>query len=278
MTQLVKPTAKRLAIIAGAGELPYLAACTARDRKISFLIYHITEAELFPQLRLDQEFPLKEISLGDVGKTLQYLRDDKITDLVLLGKVEKQRLIQDVKRDVTAEAIFNKAPDRRDDALFLEFAKIIEKMGIEILQQKELLPACFLSPGVHSKKKPAGAEIIADIDFGYSLSQKIGSLDIGQTAIVFQKMILAVEAIEGTDAAIQRAGAISNSQGGIVCKTAKGSQDLRFDLPTVGLKTLETMAAAGMQALVIEAAHTLVVNPAEFVARADDLGLIIVAR
>jgi DUF1009 family protein len=115
--------------------------------------------------------------------------------------------------------------------------------------------------------------------------------------VVFQKMILAVEAIEGTDAAITRAGdvvrghevresapdrtssvATTGKQGGVVCKTAKAAQDMRFDLPAVGIRTLETMRAAGMQALVFEAAHTLVVNPTEFIAKADELGLIVVAR
>lgn len=274
----VELNGRRLAIFAGAGELPYLAALTAQERKLNFVVYHITEAELFPQLKRDQSFPLREVSLGDIAKTFGFLKEDKITDVVLLGKIEKQRLLQDVKRDAAADEIYNSAADRRDDTLFLQFATALTQMGIRILNQKDLLPSCFLTPGIHTKKKPEGAALIADIEFGYELSRKIGSLDIGQTAVVYQKMILAVEAIEGTDAAISRAGEIARKKGGVVCKTAKATQDMRFDLPAVGIRTLETMRTSGMEALVFEAAHTLVVNPTEFIRKADELGLIVVAR
>lgn len=267
-----------LAIFAGAGELPAIAVANARARGIHFSVYHIGEAELDGALVRDTALNLRSISLGAIGKTFEYLKEDKITHMVLLGKVEKQRMIQDVQRDAAAEKIYNAATDRRDDTLFLEFAKGIAMMGIEILKQKDLLEGCFLAPGVATKKQPEGDRLLADIEFGYGLSKKVGSLDIGQTSVVFEKMILAVEAIEGTDAAIQRAGTIAQGKGGIVCKTGKASQDPRFDLPAVGIRTLETMAKSGMQVLVIEAAQTLVVNPAAFVKRADELGLIVLAK
>ncbi len=268
----------QLAIFAGAGELPAIAVATARSRGLNFSVYHISEAELDASLSRDSALKLRTISLGAIGKTFEYLKEDKITHIVLLGKIEKQRMIQDVTRDAAADKIYNAATDRRDDTLFLEFAKGITMMGIEILKQKDLLEGCFLTPGVHTQKKPEGEKLLADIEFGYGLSKKIGSLDIGQTAVVFEKMILAVEAIEGTDAAIARAGAIAQGKGGIVCKTGKASQDPRFDLPAVGIRTLETMAKTGMQVLVIEAAQTLVVNPTAFIQRADELGLIVLAK
>jgi DUF1009 family protein len=269
---------QRLAILAGAGELPRIAAETAFRRKIDFVVYHIVEAELNRDLAADQRIEKRSVSLGNISQTIQYLRQDKITQVILLGKLEKQRLLQDVTRDAAAEEIYTQAADRRDDTLFLQFAALLRAMGIRILRQKELLPGCFLPRGIHTRKKPETKALLEDIEFGYALSRKVGSLDIGQTAVVFEKMILAVEAIEGTDAAIRRAGKIALHKGGVVCKTAKASQDPRFDLPAVGLRTLETMAESGMQALVIEAAHTLVVNPAAFVARADELGLIVIAR
>lgn len=269
---------QRLAILAGAGELPRIAAETALSRNIHFVIYHIVEAELNPALASDKRIERRSVSLGNIAQTIEYLRHDKITQVILLGKVEKQRLLQDVVRDAAADEIYNRAKDHRDDTLFRQFAALLRVLGIKILNQKDLLPDCFLPPGIHTKKKPETKALEEDIEFGYELSRKVGSLDIGQTAVVFEKMILAIEAIEGTDAAIRRAGEIARKQGGVVCKTGKTSQDPRFDLPTVGLKTLETMAEWGMQALVIEAAQTLVVNPAEFVARADALGLIVVSR
>ncbi len=269
---------QRLAILAGAGELPRIAAETALARKLSVIVYHIVEAELNPELAADARIVKRRVSLGNISQTIKYLQQDKITQVVLLGKVEKQRLLQDVERDPDAEELYQRALDRRDDTLFLHFATLLRALGIKILKQKELLPGCFLPRGIHTQRKPETPALWADIEFGYRISRNVGRLDIGQTAIVFEKMILAVEAIEGTDSAIRRAGEIALKKGGVVCKTGKASQDPRFDLPAVGLKTLETMAESGMQALVIEAAHTLVVNPTRFVARADELGLIVIAR
>lgn len=269
---------RRLAIFAGAGELPRIAAETAQSRKIDFVLYHITEADLHSELAANPAIIRRSVSLGNIAQTLQFLVQDKITQVVLLGKVEKQRLLQDVQRDAAAEEIYNRAPDRRDDTLFLQFAAVLRTMGIEILKQKELLPGCFLPRGTHTKKKPEDKSLSEDIEFGYTLSRKVGSLDIGQTAVVFEKMILAVEAIEGTDQAIMRAGEIAQKKGGTVCKTGKASQDPRFDLPAVGLRTLESMKLAGMQCLVIESEQTLVVAPDAFIRRADELGLIVVAK
>ena len=269
---------RRLAIIAGAGELPRLAAEHARGLGIHLVIYHVSEAELDAVLAADPQLEKRQVSLGNISQTLKYLEQDQITEVILLGKVEKQRFLQDVNRDAVADALYRAAADRRDDTLFQQFAALLRAMGVNILKQRELLPQCFLTPGVHTQKRPESAALLADIEFGYEISRNVGSLDIGQTAVVFEKMILAVEAIEGTDAAIRRAGEIAQSRGGVVCKTGKASQDPRFDLPAVGLRTLETMKQAGMQCLVIEATQTLVVNPKEFVARADELGLIVMAR
>lgn len=269
---------KRLAIFAGAGELPRIAVANAQKQGLSLVLYHITEAELDHELAMQQNLSTRQISVTALAQTFAFLREDNITHIVLLGKIEKQKILHSTARDDLAETIYRSAADRRDDTLFHEFAAAVARLGITILPQKNFLDGCFLAPGVATRLKPENPALLDDIEFGYSLSRKVGSLDIGQTAIVFEKMVLAIEAIEGTDAAIRRAGELAQKKGGVVAKTAKASQDARFDLPTVGVRTLETMAAAGMQALVLEAAQTLVVNPAEFIARADALGLIVVAR
>ncbi|HRP70841.1 MAG TPA: UDP-2,3-diacylglucosamine diphosphatase LpxI [Turneriella sp.] len=267
-----------LALFAGAGKLPAIAVKNARQKGISPIVYHIAETTLDPTLKNDAMLKVRSVSIGEMVKTFQFLQEDKITHIVLLGKFEKQRLLQDVERDATAERLYAAAPDRRDDTLFHEFARLVAQAGIQIYEQKLFLDGCFLPQGVHTRLKPELPTLLADIEFGYSLSQRVGELDIGQTAIVYEKMILAVEAIEGTDAAISRAGAIVRKRGGVVCKSAKASQDARFDLPAVGIRTLETMAESGMQALVIEAEQTLVIDPKEFIAKADALGLIVVAQ
>lgn len=274
----------RLAIFAGAGELPAIAVKNARSRGIDFIVYHIREAELDAALSKDTALKRREVSVGALGETFAYLKEDKISQIILLGKIEKREILHSVSRDAVAEKIYSGASDRMDDTLFHQFASLVTQAGIAILEQRELLEGCFLAPGVVTKLKPENPALLADIDFGFQLSRKVGSLDIGQTAVVFEKMVLAVEAIEGTDLAIERAGAIlknqfkSEARRGVVCKSAKASQDPRFDLPTVGVRTLETMAKAGIGCLVIEAAHTLVVDPALFIAKADALGLIVVAK
>lgn len=269
---------QRLAIFAGAGTLPTIAVKKARARGLSFVLYHIIEAELDTQLVNDTALVKREISLGGIQQTFAYLKEDEISHIILLGKIEKKKMLHDIALDTQAEAIYNSVVDRRDDTLFHKFAELIAQAGITILEQRELLEGCFLNPGVHTRLKPERAELVADIEFAYELSRKIGSLDIGQTAIVYQKMILAIEAIEGTDLAMARAGSLSRRLGGVIGKSSKSSQDMRFDLPTVGMRTLETMAHAGIECLVIEAAHTLVVNPTDFIQKADELGLIVVAR
>ncbi|MCX7632078.1 MAG: UDP-2,3-diacylglucosamine diphosphatase LpxI [Turneriella sp.] len=266
----------KLAILAGAGELPLIAARNAHKQGWHFSVYAIAEAT--PDARLLAEAREKRsVSAFRLAETLDYLRADQITHLLLLGKLEKRLFLEQRQRDSVAEALYQKSPDRRDDTLFAQFAQEVEQLGITILPQREFLQDCFLKPGVPTRRQPTPA-IWEDIEFGYAISKKLGSLDIGQTAVVFEKMVLAVEAIEGTDAAIRRAGELAHRRGGVVAKTAKASQDPRFDLPAVGRQTLDTMAEAGMQALVIEAAQTLVVEPADLIARADELDLIVVAR
>ncbi|MBV6492115.1 MAG: UDP-2,3-diacylglucosamine pyrophosphatase LpxI [Turneriella sp.] len=272
----------QLAIFAGAGKLPRIAVQNAQRRNLPFVLYHIAEAILDPTLQKDTSIRLRKVSVGEIQKVMGYLLEDKITHIVLLGKLEKQRILEDVVRDSEAEKIYSTVPDRRDDSLFHAFASLLQKAGIEILEQKFLLEGCFLPSGTHTQKKVETQTLLDDIEFGYNLSRRVGSLDIGQTAIVCEKMILAIEAIEGTDAAIARAGTIlkhyKGKSTGVVCKTAKASQDARFDLPTVGITTLETMKNFNLGALVVEAAQTLVVDPKEFIERADALGLIVVAR
>lgn len=282
-------------MLAGAGELPLIACRNARAQGWHAVVYHFTETRLHPNFAAETALLIRHVSLGSIAQVFAWLQEDAITHVILLGKLEKQRLLQDVRRDAAAERLYLSAPDRRDDTLFLQFAEAITRTGLVILPQRQLLTGCFLARGVHTRLKPTDPALLEDMQFGYALSQKIGSLDIGQTAVVFEKMVLAVEAIEGTDAAIRRAGEILRGRhagapeaanadffysrrGGVVCKTAKACQDPRFDLPAVGMQTLQAMAESGMSALVIEAAETLVVDPEAFVARADALELIVEAR
>ncbi|RME90963.1 MAG: LpxI family protein, partial [Candidatus Hydrogenedentota bacterium] len=166
--------------------------------------------------------------------------------------------------------------DRKDDTILSQFTKELANRGIEVISQKLLLQSLLLPPGVYSKKQP-DEKTQEDIDFGMDHAKKIGEWDIGQTVVVKDKSVLAVEAIEGTDECILRGGKLARKKGAVVCKAEKKHQDDRFDIPTVGLDTLKVMKRSGANVLAIEANKTFVVTPEEFVAQVNRLGFIFVA-
>ncbi|HWR30315.1 MAG TPA: UDP-2,3-diacylglucosamine diphosphatase LpxI, partial [Negativicutes bacterium] len=162
-----------------------------------------------------------------------------------------------------------------DDTLTLALVEELAAEGIAVLDQTELLQPLMPSPGVMTKRQPTEQEL-ADMRFGLDMAKKIGGLDIGQTVVVKNRAIMAVEAIEGTDACIRRGGQLG--RGGVtVAKSAKPRQDMRFDVPGIGPDTIDSMAEAGAVALVIEAGRTLVVDREAVVERANQHGMTIVA-
>lgn len=171
---------------------------------------------------------------------------------------------------------FRTRSDNLDDTLMLALLNELRQEGLECVSALALCPELLVRDGVLSRRKPTAKEL-RDARFGWGLARKMGELDVGQSVAVRDRAVLAVEAIEGTDACILRGGDLCGRGGFVVVKVAKPNQDMRFDVPTVGPRTIESMRAAGATALIIEAGRTILIDEVETLARADRLGLCVAA-
>ncbi len=265
---------KTLGIIAGNGRFPFLVADEAKKQGFQVVIAGL-EKEADPGLAsLAAHF--FSVKIGALAKLIQGFRDHQVEQVIMAGKVEKVRLFQEnVRPDLEMLKVLMKTRDFKDDSLLGGIADHLEKKGLRILDSTSFLSDSLPQSGILGKKKPS-KEIWEDIRFGWKLAKQIAGLDIGQTVAVRKKAILAVEAIEGTDAAIRRAGELSHGQFTVV-KVAKPHQDMRFDVPAIGLNTLKELIQAGASALAFEAGKTIVMDREKMIQEADKNNLILIA-
>lgn len=265
--------AKKIGLIAGAGDMPMIWARAAKAKDAEIVAVAIAEeSKKGLEGIVDQ---LHYFSVGQVGKIIKTFKDEQIKELVFIGKVNKSLILADIKFDLRALAIIAKLRDRKDDTIMLAIVDELKKEGIEVLKQTTLLEDLMPGPAVLTRKRPTKDEM-ADIEFGIEMARGIAALDIGQTVVVKKKAVMAVEAIEGTDEAIKRGGILGRGDV-VVVKVAKPDQDLRFDIPTVGMNTLKTLIDADGKVLAIEAGKTFVVDLENLVKEADKNGVAIVA-
>jgi DUF1009 family protein len=264
---------KRIGVLAGYGELPVTFAMEAQAAGIDVCAIGLT-ADVNPQLR-QVVSNYYEIPMGCWQQVLDTLHSFGAQDLVLLGKVDKSWALHATEIDARFRQVVGSLQERNDDRLILAFVADLSKEGFSLRSQDELLPHLFPGPGVLSERAPTQQEW-NDIAFGYRMAKGIAGLDIGQTCVIKQGMVLAVEAIEGTDACIRRGGQLGRS-GAVVVKVAKPHQDRRFDIPTVGLDTLRVMHEAGTHVLAFEAGATFVLQQNRMYHYAKEQGMAIVA-
>ncbi len=263
----------KLAILAGGGELPHIGMKEAILAGEDPLFFSLIESDFYPGEFANRTLP---VHVSQVGKILKLLKEKKITELLMLGKVKKELLFQDLKFDLKALSILAKTINRNDYPIFLAVAEEIEKLGIKVISQKKYLTSLLLPEGRYTNSK-LSKQLIDDVQFGLSYAKKIAELDIGQLVVVHDKSVIAVEAVEGTDETIQRAGRyLKKSKSGVVCKAGKRIQDERFDLPTIGVHTLKTMVENDCRTLCIEENQTIVVNPTEVIAFANKANINII--
>lgn len=265
--------AKKIGLIAGSGQFPILFANAARQKgwKIHAAAYR-DEAHSDLDQHVDS---LEWFHLGQIGRLIKYFRQKGITQAVMMGAIRKTRMFTNVKPDIKFLTLMASMRNTHDDAVLRAFAKLMEKEGIQIKPSTLLLPDLLAPAGVWTRRKPSRAEK-QDIQLGWHLAKEIGRLDIGQCIVVGGGTVLAVEAIEGTDAAIRRGGEFGKGQA-VVIKVCKPSQDTRFDIPAVGLGTIESMKAANVQALAIEAGKAVVFDREAMVLKADAYKMAIVS-
>jgi len=245
-----------LGLIAGNGNFPILFAQEARKRGEKVIAVALKE-EADPTLEkhVDQ---LTWLSLGQLGKTIDYLKDNGVTRAVMAGQVKHTQLFKDIVPDWRATKLLGKLLNKKAESVLLAVIEEFAKDGIQFQSSAMYLESWLCPEGPATKRKPTSAEQ-ADIEFGLPIARTMAAQDIGQTIVVKDGTIVAVEAMEGTDACIRRAGEIAGP-GCVVIKVARPKQDLRFDIPVIGSRTLESLKAAGAKVLAMEAKRTLLLD------------------
>ena len=269
----------RLGLIAGNGRFPFLALEGARRLGHDVTIVAIRE-ETSPALEAaaagDPPAQLHWISLGQLGKCIAILRDAGVTRAVMAGQVKHTKLFAGIIPDLTLLKVLRRLETRNTDAFLTAVADVLGDHGIELENSTAFLRPLLASSGVLTRRPPTEDER-ADLEFGYRMADAIAGLDLGQTIVVKDRAVVAVEAMEGTDAVIARAGQLAGP-GTRVVKVAKPAQDMRFDVPVVGVTTLTAMRDAEATVLSVDAGRTLVLDGEAFYGRADLDGLTVVGR
>ena len=264
---------KTLGLIAGKGRFPFLVAQEAKREGYRVVCCGI-EKESDPGLeKLVDAY--REIKLGQLKTLRDFFKKEGVSEAIMAGKIEKVRLFQgDVRPDVEMVKVLLKVRDLRDDSLLGGISNYLSGHGIELQDSTRFLKNALPGVGILGKKNPS-REVQEDIDFGWKIAKALARLDIGQTVVVKQKAVLALEAIEGTDETIKRGGLLG--KGGVtVIKVAKPHQDMRFDVPGVGLTTVERLIEAQAKALAFEAGKTLFMDLDDLVRKADQAGILLV--
>ena len=268
-------------LLAGAGRFPILFAQKARELGLPVVCVGVADMADPALASVCTEFHwLRRISIGFVARTF---RRGGVTRWTMAGKYHKHVLFRPWKwvrllPDWRAARLWlnRRRRDNKDDSLLLALIAEFRKDGLECVSALDLCPELLVRDGVLTKRKPTDREL-ADVRFGWTLAREMGRLDIGQSVMVRDRACIAVEAIEGTDKCIERAGELCGRAAFAVVKVAKPNQDMRFDVPTVGTQTIATMTKAGATVLGIEAGKTILLDEAETLAAADRAGIAVVA-
>lgn len=264
---------KRMGLIAGSGQFPLIFSKAAKSK--GFAVYAVAYLNETDRGLKDHVDAIEWIHLGQVRRLIKFFKKNKVSEAVMIGAIKKTKMFSDIKPDTKAISIVIGARHTHDDRLLRAFARALEKEGIKIQPSTFLLPDIVAQAGCWTKRKPSRSEK-ADIDMGWQVAKEIGRLDIGQCVLVGGGSILAVEAIDGTDAAITRGGRLGQGTA-VVVKVCKPNQDSRFDIPAVGAQTIRTMHEADARVLAIEAGRAIVFDRQEMVDLADRLGMTIIA-
>ncbi len=242
-----------LGLVAGGGQFPLLCARAARRQGREIVaVAHKGETDPLLSEEVDQ---IEWVYLGQLGKLIKTLKKAGASEAIFAGSITKTRIFKDVRPDLRAINLWRRLDNRLDDGILRSIAAELEQEGIRILSSTILLKELLVPTGILTRCKPSKSQW-EDIHFGWELAREIGRLDIGQCLVVKDRAVLAVEAIEGTDQTIRRGGQLGGS-GAVVIKVCKPTQDTRFDLPSVGVGTIEQMIRVKASVLAVEAGRTL---------------------
>lgn len=276
----VRVAPRRIGLLAGAGRFPLAFAEAAREQ--GHYVYCVGVRDMAPPELAKVCNHYETTPLGWLGRPIRLFKRAGITHAVMAGKIEKVVLFHPFRLlrmlpDWRALRMWyhHTARDKKDDTLLMAVIHEFERDGIQFGSALDFCPNLLVKHGFLTRKKPTAAQW-KDIRFGWDLAKEMGRLDIGQSVIVKDTAVIAVEAIEGTDRCIRRAGEL-RATGFTVVKVAKPQQDMRFDVPTIGPQTLQTMYESGGKVLAIECEKTIILDQAEVIRLADKFGIAIVA-
>ncbi len=261
-------------LIAGNGDFPFLVLEGARSRGIEMAVIAIRE-EASPELeRVARR--LHWVSLGELSRTIELLHQEGVKHAVMAGQVKHNKIFSSIRPDWRLAKLLFSLPAKNTDALIGAVARVLQDEGIDLVDSTKFLGPLLPAAGVLTRRPPDAAEA-TDIEYGRQIARAIAGLDLGQTVVVRDRACVAIEAMEGTDETIERAARIAGGQRLVVVKVSKPRQDMRFDVPVAGLKTIEVMRRANATALAIDAGRTLLFDRDALIHAADEAGIAIQA-
>lgn len=262
----------KIGIIAGGGQFPLLFAQAVRRHGLK--VYAAAHQGETDETLADQVDALQWVRLGQLGKIIDFFKKEGVIKTVFIGSITKTNIFRDVRPDLKGLGLWNKIDIKQDDSILRAIADRLAKDGIEVVASTSYVPELIFPQGILTRKKLT-KEQKNDIVFGWKIARAMGGLDIGQCVVVRNQTVLAVEAIEGTDAAIRRGGTLGKEKA-VVVKLKKPNQDLRFDLPAVGEKTIVSMLEVKAAVLAVEAGYALFFDRESVIRTADAAGLVVV--
>ena len=279
----------KLGLIAGNGRFPFLLLDAARAHGLTVVVAAIreeTDPEITARAAADPNIHLHWISLGELSRLIDLFHAEDVTRATMAGQVRHKQIFSSIRPDWRLAKLLLSLRNRSTDMLLGAIAQVLADEGITLISATEYLEPLLAKPGVLTARAPNQAEL-ADILYGRTVAQAIAGYDLGQTVVIAAGACVAVEAMEGTDATITRAGDLLRAAAGTattltraltVVKVAKPNQDMRFDVPVIGVRTVEVMQAAGATCLALEAHRTLLFDPPAIAAAADQAGIAITAE
>ena len=265
---------KRLGLIAGNGKFPFIFAQEAKKQNFKIISAGVKGDTSFFLRFFVNKFSLFHV--GELKKLFTYFKEEGVEQVIMAGQVNQDNLFDSaIKFDEDFQQIFEAIKDRKADTIFSAVADKLKEQGIELVDSTFLLKKYLAPKGTITKRGPTLKEL-EDIQFGRDIAKAMGGIDVGQTVVVKDKAIVAIEAMEGTDRTILRGGIIAKS-GAVVVKMSKPDQDLRFDVPVVGPRTIRTMIKCRAKCLGIESGKTLLIDQNMILKLANQAGICIVA-
>jgi len=262
-------TGKPLGLIAGNGRFPFLAAAGARRAGRRVVALAIRE-EADPALEEEVD-ELHWVGLGQLGRAIQILQGADAHEALMAGQVKHRRIFSDIVPDLKLMAVLARLAVQSTDSLIGAVADALSREGITLLPSVAFLEDQLATPGAMTRRRPKREEK-TDVTYGEGVARALAGMDLGQTVVVKKRAAVALEAMEGTDEVIRRAGRIAGA-GATVVKVSKPNQDLRFDVPVVGLGTLVSMVDAKASVLAVDAGRTLIIDKPRFLGEAEEAGV-----